>query len=185
MNAKHLKDVATKLVGWVGNSVEENHPIERKIFWLLAHMAVFMAERAQPSLKDEPAASPAEWLIWSREHKGWWRPARSGYTKTIHEAGLHTLDQATAICATAACGWRGGEPEESMIRIVDITSDPPEPAKDWLVYELDARAYYLDTEYGYVDSPEHAGRKTWLEAMEICRTMNIGKSVRVAMVPAP
>lgn len=40
-------------------------------------------------------------LIWSNEHKGWWRPARCGYTDHKELAGEYPLDEAIEICQGA------------------------------------------------------------------------------------
>jgi len=44
---------------------------------------------------------PAIWLIYSREHNAFWRPARCGYTPLVHEAGRYTYADASAICYEA------------------------------------------------------------------------------------
>jgi hypothetical protein len=38
------------------------------------------------------------WMIWSNEHRAWWRPASCGYTRKIEEAGLYSYAEAKAIC---------------------------------------------------------------------------------------
>ena len=48
---------------------------------------------------NEP--SPREWLVWSYEHQGWWKPWRWGYTREVAEAGRYTLAEATEICEKA------------------------------------------------------------------------------------
>jgi hypothetical protein len=50
------------------------------------------------------------YLIWSNEHKGWWRPNRNGYTEDYQDAGLYSRDNAMTICKNASLGWREGEP---------------------------------------------------------------------------
>lgn len=36
-------------------------------------------------------------LIWSMEHRGWWRSNSCGYTSEIEDAGLYGEDEATEI----------------------------------------------------------------------------------------
>lgn len=38
------------------------------------------------------------WLIYSHEHKAWWRANRCGYTQRMDEAGRYTEEQAADIC---------------------------------------------------------------------------------------
>ena len=38
-----------------------------------------------------------QYLIWSLEHTGWWRPGGIGYTVSRDIAGRFSLDEATAI----------------------------------------------------------------------------------------
>jgi hypothetical protein len=39
-----------------------------------------------------------KFLIWSIEHKKWWRPNGMGYTPTFSEAGRFSLENAVEIC---------------------------------------------------------------------------------------
>jgi hypothetical protein len=41
------------------------------------------------------------YLIWSNEHRAWWRPQRQGYTSSIHEAGQYSRENALKICSNA------------------------------------------------------------------------------------
>lgn len=41
------------------------------------------------------------YLIWSNEHKAWWRPVECGYTQSKEEADLYSLKRATEICLSA------------------------------------------------------------------------------------
>lgn len=41
---------------------------------------------------------PSEkYVIWSHEHRRWWRPNRQGYTSNLSEAGRYTKEEATEI----------------------------------------------------------------------------------------
>ena len=60
------------------------------------------------------------YYIYSHEHRAWWRPARNGYTDSILEAGMYSLEEANEICITASYGsynLAGTLPEETMLPI--------------------------------------------------------------------
>jgi len=58
------------------------------------------------------------YLIWSDEHKAWWKPNKAGYTYYMREAGRYTERQATNICEQAMVGWCGvGHPPETMFPV--------------------------------------------------------------------
>lgn len=39
-----------------------------------------------------------EYLIWSNEHRAWWRPRAQGYTIDLKRAGRYTREDATRHC---------------------------------------------------------------------------------------
>lgn len=43
----------------------------------------------------------AKFLIWSFEHRGWWKPNGNGYTEDIKEAGVYSYADAFEICTDA------------------------------------------------------------------------------------
>ena len=44
------------------------------------------------------------WLIWSNEHRAWWRAGGNGYTMQVSQAGLYSEADALDICARAIPG---------------------------------------------------------------------------------
>ena len=40
-------------------------------------------------------------LVWSEEHGAWWGAARSGYTRSIRDAGRYSLEDAADIVENA------------------------------------------------------------------------------------
>lgn len=42
-----------------------------------------------------------QYLIYSREHEAWWKPAERGYTTDIDQAGRYSREKAAAICEGA------------------------------------------------------------------------------------
>lgn len=61
-----------------------------------------------------------KWIVWSNEHKMWWRANNNGYTDYYEDAGRYTYDEAVMICAGANWGCHGsvekrGAPYETMI----------------------------------------------------------------------
>ena len=63
-----------------------------------------------------PLPNQASWLIWSREHWGWWKAGRCGYTQQVEYAGRYTYEEACAICydANKYLG-QDEQPEETML----------------------------------------------------------------------
>lgn len=41
------------------------------------------------------------YLIWSFEHRSWWKPNKRGYTERLSEAGTYPKDEALEICEEA------------------------------------------------------------------------------------
>jgi hypothetical protein len=42
--------------------------------------------------------APTGWLIWSSEHRAWWRAGGHGYTSKRSAAGIYTMQEAIDIC---------------------------------------------------------------------------------------
>lgn len=60
-------------------------------------------------------------VIWSHEHRAWWRPARRGYTPVLAEAGRYSFDEAAAI--TVGHGPAGEE--VAMLESEALRRGPP------------------------------------------------------------
>lgn len=64
-------------------------------------------------------------LIWSIEHRAWWRPNHLGYTQHIEQAGMYSRDDAMAVVDGATFQWSKTVPNELPVRIEDL----PDAAK--------------------------------------------------------
>lgn len=63
------------------------------------------------------------YLVWSDEHRAWWRPNKCGYTVKLEAAGHYTRGEALMICAHARDGFKDGErPSEIPVRLEDATA---------------------------------------------------------------
>lgn len=58
-----------------------------------------------------------KWLIWSNEHRAYWKPNMCGYTTFASAAGRYTEEEAIEICRDARSHDEDGTPPpETMIR---------------------------------------------------------------------
>lgn len=72
------------------------------------------------ALAHERGQAP-EYLIWSNQHRAWWRPEAAGYSVSIEGAGLYSRAEAMEIAATSRDGWSMGRvPDEIAVSLADI-----------------------------------------------------------------
>lgn len=63
----------------------------------------------------------SRYLIWSNEHRMWWRPNSAGYTRLFGMAGVYSAEDAIRICARGRDGWASNEPpSEIPVREADV-----------------------------------------------------------------
>lgn len=109
-----------------------------------------------------------EYLIWSNEHEGWWRPGRHGYTRVIQWAGVYSEREALQILADCSMGEQvkahdniglyadSTVPREVLVPVTDEghpggPSCPPHP----LIRTMDGATYDPNTGE-YVAGPDVA-----------------------------
>ena len=75
---------------------EEDEPVEKVLgdFEQAPEHGKTTAPHANPE-------HPLRFLIWSNEHRMWWRSARRGYTEWIEQAGRYGRTEAQEIVASA------------------------------------------------------------------------------------
>lgn len=61
------------------------------------------------------------YLIWSTEHRAWWRGGKAGYAHRLADAGIYSRDEAIKICRQAIPGTasRMGMLPEIPVRMAD------------------------------------------------------------------
>jgi hypothetical protein len=105
---------------------------------------------------ESPMPAPprrADYVVWSNEHRCWWRAGHSGYTTSLSEAGRYSRDEAMKICR----GARGGRkfrdiPSEVPLLLEDAAEFWGEDRPEW---ELERRRRALERqrdtlrEYGF------------------------------------
>jgi len=52
-------------------------------------------------MREEPMSDGEWWMVWSNEHRAWWKPGGYGYTTATHKAGRFTRERAEEIVAQA------------------------------------------------------------------------------------
>jgi len=60
-------------------------------------------------------SEPKKYLIWSNEHRGWWKANRHGYTTRTDKAGQFSFEEAAEIVTNANRYSRTPKIEEFML----------------------------------------------------------------------
>lgn len=78
-------------------------------------------ERAKGSVRGlDTDAAGDKYLVWSNEHRAWWRADQCGYTVFVNAAGVYTREEAIQICVGAHNGWQSEcAPYEVPVRLSD------------------------------------------------------------------
>ena len=82
-----------------------------------------------------------KYLIWSNEHRAWWRPNNNGYTTQYSQAGQYSEQEAIKICKDANLYLFDRNPNgnrmpmECMVPVTPI--EIPEPTSDQLWQFID------------------------------------------------
>ena len=66
----------------------------------------------------------SEFLIWSFQKQGWWKPLRNGYTKHVEHAARFSFEEACAICDNANKHGKIREGIVPMIEELELLSLP-------------------------------------------------------------
>lgn len=62
-----------------------------------------------------------DYVVWSNEHRAWWRAGSAGYTRRVEKAGRYTRDEALAISFRGRNGWEPDSlPDEIAVRVEDL-----------------------------------------------------------------
>jgi hypothetical protein len=62
-----------------------------------------------------------KYLIWSNEHKAWWRADHCGYSPALNNAGNYTREEAIGICKRALpTAMHVGLISEIPVRLADV-----------------------------------------------------------------
>ena len=66
-----------------------------------------------------------QYLIWSNEHRAWWRPDRCGYVRDVRGAGRYSRQEAIETSGKGRDGWSdpGRLPDELAINIQDLPAE--------------------------------------------------------------
>lgn len=67
-----------------------------------------MREALTAALSDQVVAEP--YLVWSNQHRAWWRPNSCGYTIDVRAAGHYSREEAISISGQSRDGW--GKPTD-------------------------------------------------------------------------
>jgi len=87
------------------------------------------AERAAMARLVDEVRCGDKYLVWSNQHRAWWRPESRGYTTRVSRAGVYSKAQALRISFKGRDGWHEEErvPDELAVPLTSIPENlrPP------------------------------------------------------------
>jgi len=71
---------------------------------------------------DNETTDTVDWyMIWSNEHRGWWRVGSRGYSPGLSDAGMYSREAAIQICREAIpSAMHVGVVAEIPVRVADV-----------------------------------------------------------------
>lgn len=85
-----------------------------------------MASKIVDRIAERLAAKPADeglYLVWSNQHRAWWRPKSAGYTDDVKRAGRYSRAEAISISFRGRDGW--GSPKDIPDELAIAERDVP------------------------------------------------------------
>lgn len=75
-----------------------------------------------PDAMNERRAAEEMYLVWSNQHRAWWRANSHGYTDNVKSAGRYSRAEAISISFQGRDGWDSpkGVPDELAIAECDV-----------------------------------------------------------------
>jgi hypothetical protein len=97
MNAEsqHLEDLK-KRIAELEKALEAYHTVAKE-FKRRDDDAMAAIQRLERTIEDKNQIN----VIWSEEHGAWWAPGRSGYTRSLSNAGRYSKEEAQEIVTGA------------------------------------------------------------------------------------
>lgn len=80
----------------------------------------------------EAASKASKYLIWSNEHRLWWRADRKGYTNDLSSAGRYSRDESISICSGSRDGW-GARSVPPEVPVLAADAEECERRFQWMV----------------------------------------------------
>lgn len=78
-------------------------------------------DRASQNQQGGVSEEDVGYLVWSNEHRAWWRAGSQGYSRSILGAGIYSRAEALEIARTARDGWDVDRaPDEIAVALADI-----------------------------------------------------------------
>ncbi len=103
---------------------EENKDVVDEPHRQSGHQARFVLQALSDAGLEIVEKTEEQYLIWSNEHRAWWRPGSQGYCRDVRKAGLYSKEKAVGMSFNGRDGWC--IPDENPDEIAVPLSSIPE-----------------------------------------------------------
>lgn len=76
---------------------------ERRAVQAIVSQIANIRRELTAALSDQAGVEP--YLVWSNQHRAWWRANSRGYTNDVRSAGLYDREEAISISGQGRDGW--------------------------------------------------------------------------------